>query len=399
MSGKIYNLIESPVSAAATVGQLNDTVASHAWSRFVNEDNVRTGLFLFVLICLGILWFPTWSRRKSAIGGSATATAMLLALLATGCGPAKVLDVVEIKPNETCWVIPLDAQTQNGQAKFNSVGFLEQKKVASKRVMVDKVSRSTGRAWYDYEWIPTVRVIMVDRSLVTREWTDNGAKQGQAAGIKVITKDSIKLTVGLTITASIDEEEASTYLYYHGARPLSDVIDQNIRSFAVAELTRQFSEQTLSAAQTNQTKIYTTLFDDAMKAFKSKGITIQYLGNAEGMHYDDPSIQAGINRSYTAQQEIKTAEQEQLAMNIRNQTKVLAAQTEADTAAKLFSTKDATTFQNTLQIALIRANAQYAMATNWNGKLPNSILPANSPLLMTLGAETASDELVVKPKK
>jgi len=31
--------------------------------------------------------------------------------------------------------------------------------------------RKTGRLWYSGEWIDTVKVIKVDRSPITREWT------------------------------------------------------------------------------------------------------------------------------------------------------------------------------------------------------------------------------------
>lgn len=311
------------------------------------------------------------------------------AMLLIGCGPAKVLDVHEVAPNETAWCVPLDTQTQSGQVKFNSVDFLNTKKIASKRIMVDKVERSTGRMWFDYEWIPAVRVIKVDRSLVTREWTDDD-KSGTTSrkeGIGVQTKDSIKLRVGLTITASIDEDDASTYLYYHGEKPLRDVIDQNVRSFAVAELTKEYSLLSLSDAQTNGASIYGKLFDDAKKAFKEKGITIQYLGNSEGLNYGDPAVQDGINRSYLAEQDRKTALQEQQAQLIRNQTKINAAQTEAESAQKLFAAKEAAQFQNMLQIALIQAQAQKTMAEKWNGGLPTSILPSNSPLLLNLGGK------------
>jgi len=339
----------------------------------------------------GLIPICTASRRRHFSGngpvGFGKIVILLLAAILSGCGPPKVLDVVEIQPNETCWVIPLASTNQEGQTKFNSIGFLEAKKIAAKRVMVDKVSRQTGRMWWDYEWIPASRVIRVDRSLVTREWTDapetgtSTAKQG----IKVITRDSIKLTVGLTITASIDEEDASTYLYYHGEKKLADVVDQNIRSFAVAELTRKFAELALEEAQQRQNEIYAGLFKDAVPTFKAKGITIQYLGNAEGMHYDDPKIQDGINLSYSAQQDRKTAEQEQEAAKIRNQTKVFTAEAEAEAASKLSAAKEATQLKNLLEIQLIEANARLLMASNWNGHLPNNILPANSPLLLNLG--------------
>lgn len=333
----------------------------------------------------------------------------VLAMMLVGCTPVKILDVVEIKPNETVWVIPLDAAGQSDQVKFNSVEFLNQKKVGSKRIMVDKVPRSIGRLWCDIEWIPAVRVIKVDRSLVTREWTD-GSNTGTSVareGIGVVTKDSVQLRIGLTITASIDEDDASTYLYYHGEKPLQDVMSQNIRSFAVAELTKEYSDLTLSSAQTNSTLIYNRLFEDAKVAFKSKGITIQYLGNAEGLEYSDPKVQDSINRSYTVQQDARTAQMEQEAQMIRNKTKILTMQAEAEAeqgaqevknkvtvetseaqakaALNLMAAKDATEFQNQLKIKLLEAEARMKMATTWNGQMPTSIIPSDSPLLMNLG--------------
>ena len=323
---------------------------------------------------------------------------LVAASFVTGCKPVKILDMKEVKPNETAWAIPLDGSSADGQVKFNSISFLDQKKIAMKRVMIDKVERSVGRFWFDVEWIPAVRVITVDRSLVTREGTDND-KTGSTAkhdGIPVNTRDNIALTIGLTITASIDEEEASTYLYYHGEKPLSEVTDVNIRSYAVAELNRQVSAMTLVEFQQRQTEIYSKLFVDTAAYYKTKGVTIQYLGNAEGWHFAHKEIQDSINRSFTAQQDNRTAEMEQQAQKTRNQTmvlnqetanqvKILAAQAEADSASKLMAVREAAEFQNRLQVALLAAQAQMKMATTWDGKMPSNILPSNSPLLLQLG--------------
>lgn len=315
-----------------------------------------------------------------------------LALLTYGCKPVKVLDVREIRPNETAWAIPLDGSSKEGQVKFNSVGFLDQKKVAAKRIMIDKVERTIGRFYWDIEWIPTVRVIAVDRSLVTREWTDteNRGTSGKDEGIAVVTRDSVGLTVGLTVTASIDEDDASTYLYYHGEKLLSQVVDENVRSFAVAELTKQYSELSLTEAQTHGTAIYQKLFEDAKAMFKTKGITIQYLGNAEGLTYKDPKVQESINKRYIVEQDTKTAEMEQNAQKIRNQTTILTAQAQAEAAQKMFAAREASLFNNDLQIRMKIADAQLNMSTKWDGSLPKNILPSNSPLLLNLG--TASSQ-------
>jgi hypothetical protein len=319
-------------------------------------------------------------------------------LLFTGCKPVKVLDVKEIKPNETAWVIPLDGATQASQAKFNSVEFLNQHKIAAKRVMIDKVERSVGRFWWEIEWIPAVRVVTVDRSLVTREWTDNKATGTSSLnqGIPVNTKDNIGLTIGLTVTVNIDEDDASTYLYYHGDKSLSDVCDQNIRSYAVAELNRQVASLTLLDFQQDQAQIYSNLFREAATTFKSKGLTVQYLGNAEGWRFKDQQIQDSINKTFVAQQDNRTAQMEQEAQKTRNATmllnnqtdnsiKIATAQAQVDAATKLAAAKEAAAFQNQLQVTLIEAQAKMTMATKWSGNLPASILPDNSPMLLNLG--------------
>jgi hypothetical protein len=310
----------------------------------------------------------------------------LTLILGTACGPVKIPKLKSIGPNETAWVIPLDTAT-SAQAKFNSVEYLNQKKVAAKRVTIDAVERSTGRMWFDYEWIDAVRVITVDRSLVTREWTDNHNTGTSAAkqGIPVNTKDNIGLTIGLTITVSIDEEDASTYLYYHGEKPLAAVTDENIRSYAVAELNKAVSSLELTEFQQHQAKIYNDLFTNAVAVFKEKGVKIQYLGNAEGWHFSNQSIQESINKSFIAQQDNKTAEMEQVATKTRNATLVLNAQAQVEAAEKLLKAKEASELQNDLAIRRMSAETGLKMAEKWDGRLPANILPSNSPLLMNLG--------------
>lgn len=321
----------------------------------------------------------------------------LIAALLTGCGPAKVPDIKEIGPNETAWVVPLVGDTQGDQTKFNSVDYLNNQKVARKRIIIDKVTRSTGRWWFEYEWIPSVRVVTVDRSLVSREWVDNLATPGENEGISVNTRDNISLTVGLTVTATIEEKGASTYLYYHGDKPLKQVIDENIRNFAIAELNRQVSAMTLTQFQTNQTVIYQSLFEDAKKAFAERGISIEYLGNAKGWHFADKNIQEAINKSFIAQQENQTAKMEQEAKNTRNQTellneqnknsiKIAAAKAEVEAAELLSKAEKAAVLNNSLQIRLLEAKAKYELFSKWNGQAPQFLLvgETSTPFLMNI---------------
>lgn len=383
---KTYHIVYSPLTGAATAAQFDDSLASYEVAKVIREGGGENlimgigGLFAF------ILWLsPLIQLFRARTVTMVTALVLAFSLFYTSCQPYKVATYKDVKSNETAWAIPMDGSSQGGQIKFNSVEFLNQRKIAAKRIMIDKVKRDIGRMYWDIEWIDAVQVITVDRSLVTREWTSNKEGNKKAEGIDVVTQDSVGLEVGLTITASIDEDDASTYLYYHGARPLSQVLDENVRSFAVSELTREYSNRDLTKAQKDGEEIYQILFENAKKVFKAKGVTIQYLGNQGGLEYKDKKVQESINARYIAEQDAKTAFQEQEAQKIRNATRILNAQTEADQANKLAAAKEAVGFQTQLRIQTLQAEAQFEMAKKWNGAMPLNILPANSPMLMNLG--------------
>ena len=80
---------------------------------------------------------------------------ILSAIILTSCGPYKTPKWKDIGANETAFLIPLQNGTKDGQEALKSVDYLEKKKVASKRVYIEQIEISTGRAWYDYEYIPT----------------------------------------------------------------------------------------------------------------------------------------------------------------------------------------------------------------------------------------------------
>lgn len=95
----------------------------------------------------------------------------------TSCiGPYKVEKYKDIGTNETGFLVPLEAGTKDSQKMLKSIDYLEQKKVAAKRVSINQRKRDTGRWWWEYEYIPTDTLIVVHRAPVTREWSD--AKKG-----------------------------------------------------------------------------------------------------------------------------------------------------------------------------------------------------------------------------
>jgi len=227
-----------------------------------------------------------------------------------GCmGPARVEPIQEIGPNETAFLIPMEGASKDGQAKFMSEEFLQANKVAGKRVILPVRERSTGRMWWDYEYIPTVKVITVDRTPITREWTGD-AKTGTGTkneGIAVESKESIGFTCGVTITAAITEDDAAAYLYWYSTKPLAEVIDQNVRGYIQSYLANEFGNKTLDQCRTDKTAVMSALAEKTKEEFKKRGVTILNVGGSEGLTYESKDVQVSIDSAYSASRKLEQA--------------------------------------------------------------------------------------------
>jgi hypothetical protein len=327
-----------------------------------------------------------------------TALAVVMASLLSACGffigPAKVLPLETVKPNETAFAIPLEGDTVGGQMKFESVSYLNSKKVQNKQIEIPVRDRSIGRWPGEFEWIATMRVIRVDRSLVTREWNTSGKDATQKnAAIAVESKESINFHVGINITALITEEDASTYLYWHNTKTLAEVIDTNIKGFVQGVLAREFGALTLEESKVQKNRVFAQADTETKEHFKKYGITVLNIGNAGGLEYDDQSIQASINRTQTAQMDVQVAEQQRLAQAKRNETNVAKAIADRQAAMEFAKAKDAQVARLELDIKMVEASAKKTQADaslvaagRWTGSLPSQVLPASSGLLFGLDA-------------
>lgn len=130
------------------------------------------------LACLlaGLLCFGDRARRaldklRSQKSKAATiAIGMICVFGLTGCmKPFDRPEYVEIDTSETGFLIPLEGDGTQ-QARFQSEDYLKQRKIATKRVQILHRWSQEGRLPNDGRWIPTVRLVKVNRSPVTREW-------------------------------------------------------------------------------------------------------------------------------------------------------------------------------------------------------------------------------------
>ena len=311
----------------------------------------------------------------------------IVAVVTPGCGcigPAQVELIDEIANNETAFVIPLEGANISSQEKFGSVAYLEKKKVATKRITLPQRMKSTGRMWYSYVWIPTVKVIKVNRSPITREWTQASTKGTSVTddAIDVESKDSIGFSVGLNITCSVLEEDASTFLYHYPGGSLQSTVDTNVRGFCASILSREFGSRDLTQCKSDKREISTILLDEVKKAFKKRGITVNSIGIVGGLIYDSKAIQKAIDDGYVAEQKIRIADQKRLEQEKINQTNISIAKADADAAAEFKKAAASRTEMVELEIQKIRAQALMMWVSKWNGSMPSNIMPQGSQFLM-----------------
>lgn len=237
----------------------------------------------------------------------------ILMLTMNSCmGPYKQQKWVNVGTNETAFMIPLEQGTKDGQKMLKSVDYLEQKKVATKRVYIDQIQISTGRMWDDYKYIPTDTVVIVHRSPVTREWTKEAGTgtTHENQVLNVESKESIGFDVPVNCTGSVLEEDASTFLYHFGGQTIEYVMDHNVRPYILDVLTTEFGSRNLDKCQSDRKAVYDAMKERTVKFFKDFGLTIINLGAAGQFVYTDQTIQTSINGKFISEMKIATAENE-----------------------------------------------------------------------------------------
>ncbi len=263
---------------------------------------------------------------------------MMMAFAA--CGPYHEQKFVTLKPSETAFVIPLEQGSLTNQKQLKSIDYFEQKKVSSKRIEIPTVQHNTGRGPGSYEWIPTVTVIVVDRAPVTREWrsepTQGTSKKNEE--IQVESQNSIGFAVGITCTASIPEEDASTYLYWYGEKKLSDVMDDNVRSFVLDNLTGAFGSRDLTHCQNERKIVFDSMKVQTARFFAARGVRLDNIGAAGEFRYIEPEIQTAINLQFVAEKKKDAAVNEVAAANLyATAAQAIKAQKELDANINLIN--------------------------------------------------------------
>lgn len=271
----------------------------------------------------------------------------VVALGLLGCNP-NIPPIQTIEPSQTAFLVPLEGQTSN-QGAFNSESFLEQSKVASKRVTIPQRSRSIGVMPWNYQWIPTMRLIVVERRPESRHWNSENKNP-----IVAESKESIGFQSGITCTAQIDEADAAKFLYRYNSKPLENVMDDEILNRVRSRFVEVCATYNLDALITHKGDIMNAVRNDVIPYFKERGIDITTLGLMGEFTYVDQGIQASINKKFQAQQEL-------VAQTAINEKVVSKAKADAQ-AAQILNNPNA--------LLIKKIELQNKFLDKWDGIMP-----------------------------
>lgn len=268
--------------------------------------------------------------------------------------PYDVPEFVEVDSSESAFVIPLEGDTGN-QAAFQSVKYLEEKKVATKRVQITHRWQQTGYLPTKGSYIGTVRLVKVDRRPITREWTKSH-RSGTSAkdeAISAESKDSVNFSMGISCTAFIPEESAAVFLYSYPSKSLAEMMDMEVRARIHQIIAEEAGNHSLFDLPAKKNDIMKAVRADVCPFFKKKGIEITTLAMLGGLTFDNPEIQRSIDDAAKAAQLKVAAEAKRAAQEVENKTMLLAADGKAMAAKR--------EAQGKVEVELVRVEGEAKM--------------------------------------
>jgi regulator of protease activity HflC (stomatin/prohibitin superfamily) len=291
-------------------------------------------------------------KRIFVVAAALGAIAPVAVLVAVLCvRPYDVPEFVEVDASESAFLIPLEGDTGN-QSAFHSVKFLEEKKIATKRVQITHRWQQMGYLPRSGKYVGTVRLVKVDRRPITREWTKSH-KTGTSPKDEAIaaeSKDSVNFTMGISCTANIPEEAAAVFLYSYPSKSLSEMLDMEVRARIHQIIAEEAGNYNVFDLPAKKNDIMKAVREDIVPFFKKKGIDITTLAMLGGLTFDNVEIQRSIDDAAKASQLKVAAEAKRAAQEVENKTLLLAAEGRAMAAKR--------EAQGKLEVELVRVDGE-----------------------------------------
>lgn len=294
---------------------------------------VSRAISLLVFVAVLLIWWRPLRRWIAALLATAAVLALLIPPPASAFwATTDATEAYTVLPNQSAFWIPNAGDNKNNQAQLNSEDYLNSNKVAAKLFIIPhvKFSGSGGTSvlsGWDY-YVPTGRLILVDRTPYSREWVKSSARGTSRTddSFPCQSKEGLNITVGVSIGASVSEANAAKFLYNFGVkspqgnlndpqviftsvyygRSLAEVMDDVIRKKVQTLVCGEVTSRTFDQANADANKIMDTVTKSSTDYLAAVGITLNFIGWADTFEFDQ-SVQDSINRRYVANQDQQIA--------------------------------------------------------------------------------------------
>jgi hypothetical protein len=258
---------------------------------------------------------------------------------------------VEIGANESAFMLPMTGANKTNQAKFGSIQYLDENKVAAKRVQIPHAKADNTGTFAD-KYVSTSRVYIVDRAPYSRDW-QNATDKGTSAkkeGFKFESADSFAIETAITISAQVKEEDAAKFFYWFGSqtvaannspesvfastargRSLAEVMDTVVHSRVQSILAKEFGKRKLIQGMADKSTIIDTVEATLKKEFAEQGVTITNVGFSSDLTYE-PKIQEALDAAFIAQMKLAHKDAYNISLDLDRrdaENSVIRAQGEA----------------------------------------------------------------------
>lgn len=241
-----------------------------------------------------------------------------------------------------------ESTTENGEI----IDFYKNRVVNARKVEIPYYWKQTKRVFLYQdgttgEWQPAARLIVVDTSPETREWSSsiNKGTSQKDQGIWVESKDSVGFSTGISITARIEnQEDAILYLSNYkpretkeiqtsGGQPffveitsLDQIMDEEIRTKIQEVYAYESADSEMDDLRSKKREIMDKVKEEVVPFFKERGITITTIGQFGGFTYENPESQKSIDLVFQSQQdkqvaiaESEAAEERKIALKLKGE--------------------------------------------------------------------------------
>jgi SPFH domain / Band 7 family len=338
----IVQSAEPLISSQTSVAQLQDSNNGYFEAKFGSLFN-GNGLSIWILFAIIIaIWFkPIVNFIKKS-----PALAILIFGIGFGCmnnsayasfGPIDDVEFVQIKANQTAFLVPQQGKTLEGQGAFDSAAFLAKNKIAEKRIQIPHQLLPKKGLLTQNMYIPSSVLYVVTREPYVRQWTKEATRgtSSKDEGFYLESKESINVDFGVSIGAHITIEDSATYLFFFGvsdvvnqgdspefpsvvyAQSLANVMDKVVHQRVQTLLAGEFGSRSLTDCMTQKIEIMNKVEKQVISEFAKVGITIEYVGYASALNYD-AKIQESIDKVFIAEKEAAAATNQLEAMKARS---------------------------------------------------------------------------------